>query len=188
VAAPHALVVHQPPHAPQPLAEDHCARFLLPIAEQVRFAHEVQLEAVDIVASEGLEDEVAVHLAHLGMGVVQGPRVVPARIAEQLRTPPERAVEGVVEVVVVVHVIHPQRDPRRDAPLAAERSHSRRVVHPLPIQFHHGVHHVPIARHAACGKAAEVGLIIRTRGIVAVPEALPDLALVVGLPGIGVDH
>ena len=84
--------------------------------------HEVQLEAIHIIAGAYFPDKLHVVLADLGLFVVQAVRQVPLRMR-----PPERAVTGAIGRIRVVVVVHPQRDPRAHVILPGA------VDHPLPV-------------------------------------------------------
>ena len=71
VAQPHRCGIGQTAHFVQPGRQPLSPRQLLPDAEVIGEAHEVQLQAIQVVAVDDLLQEHPVVLAHFGPGIVQ---------------------------------------------------------------------------------------------------------------------
>ena len=71
MAATFGGIVNQRPDAPQPLGQGSPPLLLLAHTEEIRLAHEIQFQTVDVEAFESLDDQRPVVIPHFRMGVVQ---------------------------------------------------------------------------------------------------------------------
>jgi hypothetical protein len=174
-----------------PLGQDRRALAFFACAKQKWVTQEVELQAINVVSVERLNNQRHVVIANFWAGII---KTLSCVVAKTFRMRfPEIAMERMIWYMVVMTIIHPEADPRRDSVVAASCDDACWVVNPLLVDGHHSANPLAIQLDvvvwpvgAAARHCRKKGLVVWPRRIITLPKRIPCPALINGALCVGV--